>query len=141
MQASRQYRSSGMSKRLYYQPVQGVETFCLPQFQTLDHQLCYDDSNQGTHFSIQTSRGRKYCTLESSSGTGSYKVYDSPSTVSFSPNGSPLSQQESSYPPDLHHSPDNTYGSPMSVSCITEDLNDLRHKLRELESVMLGPDS
>lgn len=54
-----------------------------------------------------------------------------------------MSQQESqSYPPDTHHSPENnTYGSPMSGSCITNDASDLRHKLRELETVMLGPDS
>lgn len=29
----------------------------------------------------------------------------------------------------------------MSGSCITDDINDFRHKLRELESAMLGPDS
>ncbi|KAA8526590.1 hypothetical protein F0562_008207 [Nyssa sinensis] len=56
--------------------------------------------------------------------------------------GAPLSQQEShSYPPEPHHSPDNTYGSPISGSCITDDVNDFRYRLRELETVMLGPDS
>lgn len=29
----------------------------------------------------------------------------------------------------------------MSESCVSNDVNDFRHKLRELESVMLGPDS
>ncbi|KAK6918761.1 Transcription factor GRAS [Dillenia turbinata] len=48
---------------------------------------------------------------------------------------SPMSQQNShAYP-----SPDNNYGSPMSGSCITDN-DDLRHKLRELENAMLGPD-
>uniref|UniRef100_A0A5B6ZEV8 Putative scarecrow-like transcription factor PAT1 n=1 Tax=Davidia involucrata TaxID=16924 RepID=A0A5B6ZEV8_DAVIN len=141
MQASQQHRRAIMSNTLYYQPVQEVEAYCLPQFQTLDHQLCYNNSSLGSHFSIQASR-KPYCTLESSSATGSYTVYNSPSTVSFSPNGSPMSQQEChSYPPEQHHSPDNNYGSPISGSCITDDVNDLRHKLRELETVMLGPDS
>ncbi|KAL6330403.1 hypothetical protein AAG906_040333 [Vitis piasezkii] len=141
MQASQQHRSSGMSNRLYYLPPQEAEAHCLPQFQSFDHQLCYNDGSQGTNFSFQGSSER-YCTLESSSATGSYAIYNSPSTVSFSPNGSPNSQQDSqSYPSDPHHSPDNTYGSPMSASCITDDVSDLKHKLRELETVMLGPDS
>ncbi|KAJ4791424.1 GRAS transcription factor [Rhynchospora pubera] len=81
-----------------------------------------------------------YCTLESSMPPNP-NSHNSPSTYSFSPTGgSPLSQQES----------DNTNisnGSPISVSCITitEDPNasqdELQQKLRELESVMLGPDS
>lgn len=121
--------------------MQEVEAFCLPQFQTLDHHLQYNDGSKGSHFAVQNSYGQ-YCTLESSSAIGGYAMYNSPSTVTFSPNGSPMSQQESqSYPHDLRHSPDNAYGSPMSGSCITNDANDLRHKLRELESVMLGPDS
>lgn len=55
----------------------------------------------------------KFCTLESS-------------TISFSPShGSPNSYLE-----------DNTSGS-----CVTEDdANNLRHKLKELETVMLGPE-
>ncbi|CBI28413.3 unnamed protein product, partial [Vitis vinifera] len=119
MQASQQHRSSGMSNRLYYLPPQEAEAHCLPQFQSFDHQLCYNDGSQGTNFSFQGSSER-YCTLESS----------------------PNSQQDSqSYPSDPHHSPDNTYGSPMSASCITDDVSDLKHKLRELETVMLGPDS
>ncbi|KAL9457362.1 hypothetical protein AB3S75_006413 [Citrus x aurantiifolia] len=130
-----------MSGRLYYQPIQEIEPYCLPQFQTVDHHLQYNDGGKGAHFSLQNSY-EQYCTLESSSANGSYTIYNSPSTVTFSPNGSPMSQQESqSYPPDLHHSPDNAYGSPMSASCITNDASDLKHKLRELESVMLGPDS
>lgn len=141
MQASQQYRNSGMTKRLYYQPAQEVESYCLPQFLTLNHQLSYNGNSQGSHFSVLTS-GREYCTLESSSATGTCQVYRSSSTVGFSPNGSPVSRQNSqSYPPDSHYSPDNTYGSPISGSCITDDVNDLKHKLRELETAMLGPDS
>ncbi|XP_038694121.1 scarecrow-like transcription factor PAT1 [Tripterygium wilfordii] len=128
------------SSRLYYQPMQQVDSYCLPQFQSLDHQRCYNGSSQGTHL-VQNSL-EWYCTLESSSASGSYTIYNSPSTLRFSPSGSPMSQQESqSYPSETHHSPDNAYGSPRSGSCITDDVNEFRHKLRELENVMLGPDS
>lgn len=141
MQASQQQiRSSGMSNKLFYRPVQEVEEYCLPQYQTLDHKLCYNDSSKSTHSFAQNSRNL-YCTLESSSANGSYTIYNSPSTVSFSPNGSPMSQQDShSYPPDQHQPPENTYGSPVSGSCITDDVSDFKYKLKELESVMLGPD-
>jgi hypothetical protein len=140
MQASQQHRNSGMSNGLYYQPIREVEANFLPQFQTFDRQLCYSDSSQGANYLGQNSY-EQYCTLESSSAKGSY-VYNSPSTVSFSPNGSPMSQQDSqSYLGDPRYSPDNTYGSPISGSCITEEVNDFKHKLKELETVMLGPDS
>lgn len=136
MQASEQHRSSSM----YHQQLQQIEAYNLPQYRTLNHQLYYNDGGQ---FSTPSS-SELYCTLESSSATGSFTVYNSPSTVSFSPNGSPISQQDSqsySYPPEQYHSPDNNYGSPMSGSCITDDVSSFKHKLRELESVMLGPDS
>ncbi|XP_031267921.1 scarecrow-like transcription factor PAT1 [Pistacia vera] len=130
-----------MSSRSYYQPIQEVEPYYLPQFQTIDHHLRYGDGSKGTLFSVQNSY-EQYCTLESSSGNSSYPIYNSPSIVTFSSNGSPMSQPESqSCPLDLHHSPDNTYGSPMSGSCITNDASDFMQKLRELETVMLGPDS
>ncbi|KAG2719497.1 hypothetical protein I3760_03G269800 [Carya illinoinensis] len=139
MQASQQHRSSGMSSGLYYQPVREVEAYCLPQFRAIDHQLHSNDGSQGTHFFAQNSYER-YCTLESSA-KGNYAVYTSPSTVSFSPNGSPMSQQDSqSCPADQRHSPDNTYGSSISGSCITDEVNDFNHKLKELETVMMGPD-
>lgn len=130
-----------MSSGSYYQPLQEAEAYCFPQFQTLDHRLCYSENNsQGVYMSVKNSH-EQYCTLESSSANGNYSVYNCSSTASFSPSGSPTSQQESqSYPPDLHRSPDNTYGSPLSGSCVTDDMNDFRHKLRELETVMFGPD-
>lgn len=114
----------------------------MPQFQSLDHKRCYNSGNQGTHFLIQSSCG-PYCKVESSSANGSCVVHNSSSTVSFSSNGSPMSQLEyQTYPHDPRHSPDHAYGSPISGSCVTDDVNDdIRHKLRELETVMLGPDS
>ncbi|KAM5580427.1 scarecrow-like transcription factor PAT1 [Rosa sericea] len=137
MQASKQHRSSGMSKRLHYQPMQEVEAYCLPPFRVLDHQPPYNESSQSTHSTAQSFRER-YCTLESSSANGSYNtLYNSPSTVSFSPNGSPVSQhdQDSHY---QYHSPDQTYGSSISGSCITDDATDFKYKLKELETAMLG---
>lgn len=129
-----------MSNKLYYQPIQEAEAYCLPQFRSLDRELSYNDSSQGSHFSAKNSL-LPYSTLESSSANGGYAIYNSPSTVSFSPNGSPMSQQDSySYIPDQRHSPDNAYGSPISGSCITDDMGDLKYKLKEIESAMLGPD-
>lgn len=52
--------------------------------------------------------------------------YNSSSTVSFSPNESSLESQSYSYP--------------VNKPCVTEDANELRHKLKELETAMLGPD-
>ncbi|KAJ4832882.1 DNA topoisomerase 2-associated protein pat1 [Turnera subulata] len=119
-----------------------MEAYCLPQFQTVDHKRCLISSNQGTHVPIQNPSG-PYCTVESSSPNGSSVVHNSSSTVSFPSSWSPMSQQDSKpYPPNPRHSPDNAYGSPISGSCITDDVNDdIRHKLRELECEMLGPDS
>ncbi|CAL0307323.1 unnamed protein product [Lupinus luteus] len=141
MHASENQTSSSM----YLEPLQQMEAYCLPQYQTLNHQLYYSDGGHGiTNFSNPIS-SELYCTLESSSGTESFTVYNSTSAVSFTPNGSPISWQDShSYPPDQYHnnhSPDNTYISSLSGSCITNDLSSFKHKLRELESVMLGPDS
>uniref|UniRef100_A0A0E0I2W6 Uncharacterized protein n=1 Tax=Oryza nivara TaxID=4536 RepID=A0A0E0I2W6_ORYNI len=72
-------------------------------------------------------------TLDSSEGAGCMR-HDSPSSQSFTTrSGSPLSQEDS-------HS-DSTDGSPVGASCVTEDPNDLKQKLKDLEAVMLGPDS
>ncbi|OIT00757.1 PREDICTED: scarecrow-like transcription factor PAT1 [Nicotiana attenuata] len=117
MQASQRLRRSPMSNTLYYQPVQRAEAYCLPQFQTLDNHLSYIN--------------------------GSHGVYHSPSTASFSSNGSSICHQESQpYLSDVRQSSETTnYGSPTSGSCITDGANDFMHKLKELETVMLGPDS
>lgn len=123
MQTSQKKSHLSMSNKICYQSALEIGTYCLPQFHTLD---CYPS----------------YCTLESSSASGGYAIYNPPSTISFSSDGSPVSLQDSvSYPPDVLHSPDNTYASSISGSCVTDDANDFLHKLRELENVMLGPDS
>ncbi|KAI0493136.1 hypothetical protein KFK09_027412 [Dendrobium nobile] len=74
----------------------------------------------------------QYCTLESSSAVATH-TYSSPSTTSFSS----ASDSQGSHQ-DCHS--DTASESPISASCVTEDLNDLKGKLKELESVMLGPE-
>ncbi|KAE8695290.1 Scarecrow-like protein 13 [Hibiscus syriacus] len=143
MQAFQQHRSSVMASRLYRNIKQEIKSdpYCFPQLPPIDQSFCYSNSSHGSHFSVKSSH-ENYCTLESSSAVGNYIAYDSSLIVGSSPNGSPMSQQDSqSYRSDLHHSSDNTNGSPISGSCITDDVCDLRDKLRELETAMLGPDS
>lgn len=106
-----------MSNRLYYEPVLEAEAYCLPHFQTLENQLW---SNSRSQITRHEASHHQYCTLDSS------KFYKSPSTFSFAPSGSsPTSQQDSS----------------ISDSCITDDVGDLNYKLKEIKSIMLGPDS
>lgn len=79
-------------------------------------------------------------TLDSSAAAGCMR-HDSPSSHSFTPpsirsgSGSPSSHDDG-------HS-DSTNGSPVSASCVTvtEDPNDLKQKLKDLEAEMLGPDA
>ncbi|KAF8043021.1 hypothetical protein BT93_A1382 [Corymbia citriodora subsp. variegata] len=131
MQASQKKSHLSMSNKVCYPSAHEIATYSLPQFHTLDCHPCYYNT-----------QNLPYCTLESSSSSGGYAVYNTPSTISFSSNGSPVSFQDSvSCPPDALHSPDNTYASSISGSCVTDDANDFLHKLRELENVMLGPDS
>ena len=139
MQPSQKQRISHGLHRFSDQPVQDSLSYCLPPSQNFDPNTCSDDSSHGTHPSALTFE--QYCTLESSSGTSGYFVHNSPSTVSVSPNGSPVSQPDSqSFPIDQHQSPDNKCSSPISGSCLTDDVDDLRHKIRELETAMLGTD-
>ncbi|ERM99617.1 hypothetical protein AMTRI_Chr10g230380 [Amborella trichopoda] len=110
-------------------------------YQPLDY--LFSEGCQGKiNLSTQSSQGPSYATLESSPQNLGHSLYSSPSTLSFSPNESPLSQQDSqTYPLELPHSPEHFYGSPRSGSCITEEPNDFKNKLRELETAMLGPNS
>eukprot|EP00262_Sarcandra_glabra_P012452 TRINITY_DN3214_c0_g1_i1.p1 TRINITY_DN3214_c0_g1~~TRINITY_DN3214_c0_g1_i1.p1 ORF type:complete len:542 (+),score=70.25 TRINITY_DN3214_c0_g1_i1:83-1708(+) len=139
MQASKVYRSSERSHGLYYNhngfPLQEVESYFFPQnSQNLD-QIFVDNAWKSGNFPLPT--------LESSLGTGGCKVYNASSNLSFLPSGAiQISQHDCrSYLSDPHYLHADTYGSPASCSCLTDDVNDLKHKLRELETVMLGPDS
>ncbi|KAI3837638.1 hypothetical protein MKW92_019159 [Papaver armeniacum] len=121
MSSSMNHKNLDASNGFYYKPAQDLMVHCYPQdSQGLDLHPSFDDSTQ----------------------INSLPVQSSPSTISFSPNGSPISQLDSqSNPSDSRHSPDNTYGSHISVSSVTDDVDDLRNTLREWESMMLEPDS
>ncbi|CAI0379036.1 unnamed protein product [Linum tenue] len=135
MQASQENAIPDGSRLFFNQPLGDKESYCWSCIQNVPHYQCSNDvSIQGLHLSADTFE--QHCTLESSSGTGgSCAARNSPSTTaSFSTNESGVSQQNSlSYPSDVHDSPDQTSGSPTSESYVT-------HKLRELETAMLGPD-
>lgn len=129
-----------MSNSLYYQPKREVDSHFMLQCQPLNPPL-YSNLNTESYATSKTSPGQ-YNTLESSSGIGSYMMLSSTSTLTFASSGSPGSLLDSSsYPPDQHFSPDYANNSPVSNSCITDDCSDLKWKLRELENVMLGPDT
>ncbi|XP_073286241.1 scarecrow-like protein 21 [Primulina huaijiensis] len=128
---------SSRSNALCRQPVRYLESsYSLPlTFQPLDHHSSYNNNANNNKYSISSIQNSqyRYCTLESSSLSVKKDptMFNSPSEVS-------LSYQESQS--HLRHSPETNYGSPSSVSCITEDANNFRNKLKELETVMLGPD-
>ncbi|CAN6479033.1 unnamed protein product [Victoria cruziana] len=94
------------------------------------------DEIQGGNFPACTSQVN-YCTLDSSSPAMAAQSFYSSSAHSCS-SGSPVSQQDSGQ--HLHYSPDNTYGSTIGYSCLTDEETDWRFKLKELERVMFGPD-
>ncbi|KAG6577503.1 Scarecrow-like transcription factor PAT1, partial [Cucurbita argyrosperma subsp. sororia] len=128
------------SHRFYEQPPQEPGSCYWPP---MNHGggLYSDDVFEQNH--LPSEAFKQYCNLESSSGTSGYPPQNSSSTASFTSNGSPSSHQEChSYSLDPYYSPDNNCGSPVSRSCLTDDAaDDLRHKIRELETAMLGPDT
>lgn len=106
-----------------------------------DYNSSDNTSQVTTYSSVQTLE--QHYTLESSSRTNSFPNHNnSPSTANFSPNDSPASQLESnSYALKSQHSLDIINGSLENESCLTNDLDDLSHKIRELETAMLGLDT
>ncbi|KDP39239.1 hypothetical protein JCGZ_00996 [Jatropha curcas] len=118
------------SQRFYNQSALDRGTYFWHPKQNIGHYQISDDGSQEMHLSSEIFE--QHCTLESSSGSGVYPVHSSPSTASFSPNESAISQLNSqSYLLDLHESSENTSGSP--------DRSYVTHKLRELETAMMGP--
>ncbi|XP_022933137.1 scarecrow-like protein 21 [Cucurbita moschata] len=127
MQEASRKKVSDQSHRFYGQPQQEPGSYYWPPI------------NQNH---LPSEAFNPYCNLESSLGTSSYPPQNSSSTVSFTSNGSPSHQECHSYPLEPYYSPDNNRGSPVSRSCLTDDADDdLRHKIRELEIAILGPDS
>lgn len=117
MQASQKQGNRDGYHGPYYQPKQELESYAWPPSHNLDHSLFSDDGSQST-------------------APFGYPFHNSPST------GSSVSQPDyQSNASDPNHSPDHPISSAVSGICSTDDFNDLRHKLRELETAMLGPDS
>ncbi|WVY89393.1 hypothetical protein V8G54_034907 [Vigna mungo] len=122
-----------------YEAVQNLGSCCFLQSENLDYYSSSDNSSHATYPSVRTLE--QYCTLESST-KNSFPSLNSPTTVSFSPNHSPLSKlQPKSYVLSSHSSLEITNDSIENESCLTHNDNELRHKIRELESAMLGHDA
>ncbi|XP_041028447.1 scarecrow-like protein 13 [Juglans microcarpa x Juglans regia] len=136
MQTSQEHHRSANLQGMYHQPLQ--DPYCLSHFQILENNMRPDIDNQGTSVSVEPSK-EQYFTLESSPSTACYAVCDSPSVTSSLSNISPFSSQVSqSYLSDAHHSPNNNYGSPVSGSSVADNGYDFRHKIREVEILLLG---
>ncbi|KAL4273974.1 hypothetical protein GQ457_13G001710 [Hibiscus cannabinus] len=131
MQTSEKHKITG---KYLNQPVPELESYCWPPNQSIDlYQSGSDDGSNGVQQLVRILE--QYGTLDSSSG-----LQNSSSTTSFSPDGSPVAQQNYSYPSDHHHSAENICGSPISSSCVIDDEHDLGHMMRQLETAMLGTD-
>ncbi|KAJ1428666.1 hypothetical protein SESBI_08769 [Sesbania bispinosa] len=138
MQTSQKHPTSAGIHLYHQQPMQDIDPYT--QYQILQSSACHDSSSQGTNVSFEACK-EQYFTLESSTGTTGLGC-DSPSYASVSSNRGPFSPQAShSYHSDQHQSSDNTYGSPISVHSSADDSYELKHKLRELEISLLGPES
>ncbi|TKY53943.1 Scarecrow protein 13 [Spatholobus suberectus] len=140
MQTSQKHPSSTGINFYHQPPVQGI----YPMLQSNMCHDAHDSSSQGTTSVSSETCKEQYFTLESCPApTGFMDCDDSPSYASvssskrtpFSPQGS-----QSCYS-DHHQSSDNNYGSPISgLSCIDDGHELMKHKLRELEISLLGPD-
>ena len=140
MQTSQNQEISYGSGGFYVEPVQNLESCCFPASENLDNYSSSDNSSQTTYPLVKTLE--PYCTLEPASTSNSFPCQNSPSTINFSPNYSPMSKLEpKSYVLRPQNSLETTNGSPENDSCLTRDQDDLRHKIRELETAMLGPDT
>jgi hypothetical protein len=146
MHTSQEHHTSAHLHGMYHQPLQEIDSYCLPNFQNfqnIENNVCPDNGSQGTTVSFQPfPEQHQFFTLDSSPATAGYIDYNSPSATSFLSNRSPYSPQVSqSCLSDPHHSPDNTYGSPASGSSVADNGNEFRHKLREIEISLLGSES
>ncbi|XP_010545481.1 PREDICTED: scarecrow-like protein 5 [Tarenaya hassleriana] len=117
MEATQKHIVKDGSAILYNQSMQGPNSY-------------YQHPSQHVNISVQTFE--PYSTLESSSSATQARSCqnNSSSTTSFSANKSP----------ELHRSPDDRSGSPISGSSVTNNDADISFMLKELETAMLGPD-
>ncbi|KAL5077401.1 hypothetical protein RYX36_016385 [Vicia faba] len=140
MQTSQEHGISYGSDRFYVEPVQNIESYCLPSGENLDNYSSSDNSSQAFYPFQQTLE--PYSAHESAStSNNSFPYQNSPTTLSFSRNNSPVSKLESnSCVLSQQNSLEFVNGSPEGEdSYLTHDFDDLRHKIQELKSVMLGP--
>ncbi|XP_051140003.1 scarecrow-like protein 21 [Andrographis paniculata] len=131
MQTSGHHSRPSMVNKRFCQSVRKLEAYSPQLCQTLNPFGSCNKSSNGYAYPIHISQDQdqdRYCTLESSL----LSTYNSPSTVTFSPNESSLSHQESQSGV--------AEGSPISGLDLAEDVCELKHKLKELESAMLGPE-
>ncbi|XP_027330551.1 scarecrow-like protein 21 [Abrus precatorius] len=136
---SQKHKMSFGSGSFSIEPVQNLGSYCFLQNENTDNYSSSDNSSHATYPSFHNLE--QYCTLESSANN-SFPYLNSPSTVSFSPNNSPVSKlQSKSYVLSSQHSLEIINDSLENESCLTHNQDDLRHKIRELESAMLGHDS
>lgn len=128
MQPSQNNMNMDGSSRFYNQPMQDLESYCLPT----DNQLLAVGDNHSAEFFAQTNS--QYHDVMSYGYPGHSYTADS-----FLSDTSGILQQDSQlYIADVHHhSPEETYHSAASKSSLSDE-NDLKHKLRELESAMFG---
>ncbi|KAJ1392526.1 hypothetical protein SESBI_35759 [Sesbania bispinosa] len=139
MPMSLKHKMSYGSSRFSIEPVQNLEPCCFLSAENLENYSSSDNSSHATYPSVHPLK--QYCTLESSTNN-SFPCQNSPSTVSFSPNNSPVSKlQSKSYVLKSQHSVEIINDSLENESCLTHNHDDLKHKIRELESAMLGHDA
>ncbi|KAK7386002.1 hypothetical protein VNO78_32028 [Psophocarpus tetragonolobus] len=132
---NRSYDSSGFS----IEPVQNLESCSYLQSGNLDYYSSSDNSAHATYPSVCTFE--QYCTLESSTNNNLPSL-NSPSIISFSPKNSPVSKLQSrSHVLSSQNSLEIVNDSLENESCLTHKDDELRHKIRELESAMLGHDT
>ncbi|KAG5064764.1 hypothetical protein JHK85_005947 [Glycine max] len=127
------------SSRFTSEPVQNLGSCCFLQSGNLDYYSSSDNSSHATYPSVCTFE--QYCTLESSTNNNLPSL-NSSSTVSFSPNNSPVSKlQSKSNVLSSQNSLELVNDSLENESCLTLNNDELRHKIRELESALLGHDT
>ncbi|TKY57375.1 Scarecrow protein 5 [Spatholobus suberectus] len=136
---SQKHKMSYGSNRFSLEPEQNLGSCCFLQNENLDYYSSSDNSSHATYPSAHTLE--QYCTLESST-KNSFPSLNPPSTVSFSPNNSPVPKlQSKSNESSSQNSLEIINDSLENESCLTHNDNELRHKIRELESAMLGHDA
>ncbi|XP_004491478.1 scarecrow-like protein 21 [Cicer arietinum] len=135
MQTSHIHKMSYDSDRFSIDPIQNLESYSFMPNEILEN---YSSSDNSSH-SILTYPS--FHVLEQHSTLESSMDKNSPSSFSFSPNNSPVSNLHSnSYAFRSQSSLEIINDSLENESCLMHNQDDLWHKIRELENAMLGHD-